>query len=142
MGDLLVPFVDGVPVIDGLPADVIADTSGEPYMERFFLTEGKTVRLHHILRSDADRELHDHPWDFFTLLLDGRYIETTEGGEELEYAAPALLFRSAETLHRLTLPDGPVWTYVVTGPLRREWGFQTDDGWVPWHEYHARGRVA
>jgi hypothetical protein len=33
------------------------------------------VYLHHFLRSDDDRALHDHPWINLSLLLDGCYLE-------------------------------------------------------------------
>jgi hypothetical protein len=44
--------------------DRSAGVHGKP---RFSLTwhrknPGRQLYLHHILRSDADRELHDHPW--------------------------------------------------------------------------------
>lgn len=34
-----------------------------------------SVRLHHILREDQDRDLHDHPWNARTIILQGFYIE-------------------------------------------------------------------
>jgi hypothetical protein len=49
---------------------------GTPYMDRFVLqTPWFEVRLHHILRSDDDRALHDHPFSFTSLLLTGGYRE-------------------------------------------------------------------
>lgn len=47
--------------------------------------------------------------------------------------------RRAEHMHRLTGPanklEGRVWTIVWTGKKRREWGFLTKSGWVPWREF-------
>jgi len=130
-------FKDGVPDITGLPSDTITNRAGEPYMHRYFLEGAPTVtpsiRLHHILLSDEDLYLHDHPWDFVTLLLAGRYVETTDTGDT-EHTAPTALYRRAEDPHRLTLPDGPVWTYVTTGQARRTWGFWTDEGWIGWRQ--------
>lgn len=131
-----VSFCTGEPDTSGLPRDEIR-LAGELYMERFYLSEDRNVRLHHILMSDPDRDLHDHPWDFVSVLLTGAYRETTET-DEAAYSAPAVIARSAETLHRLTLLEGPMWTYVVTGPVRRRWGFATPDGWVDWTEYEGR----
>lgn len=46
------------------------------YMRRWILhTPFGDLRLHHILRSDHDRDLHDHPFDFWTFLLTGGYTE-------------------------------------------------------------------
>lgn len=109
-------------------------------MERFFVIETKqlSVRFHHLLASDADRDLHDHPWDFVSLILEGSYIETTPAAER-RFSAGDVLVHRAEDAHRLTLPDGPVWSYVTTGPFVKTWGFQTPRGWVSWHDYRRRG---
>ena len=51
------------------------------YMDRYWLmkpskwTLGCSVRIHHILSSDSDRVLHDHPWPFVTMILRGGYFE-------------------------------------------------------------------
>lgn len=136
------PAVDGVPCVSDLPSDVI-EQDGKPYMRRYYLlgqhnhTGGSTARYHQILESDK-RILHDHPWDFVSVILSGSYVETTPDAEQ-EYGPGSVLVRTAEQLHRLTLPaHKPVWTLVVLGPARRQWGFVTDeDGWVDWRSYLA-----
>lgn len=128
----------GVPHVSDLPSDLIRQWD-QPYMERYFLlggsnrSAGSTARYHHILASDG-ADLHDHPWDFVSVILSGRYVETTPTSED-EFGPGSVLVRTAEQLHRLTLPDGPVWTFVMLSPVRRRWGFQTDDGWVHWSDY-------
>lgn len=48
------------------------------YMGRWlFETPWGSLRLHHILRSDKGRDMHDHPMDFTTFILWGSYIEVT-----------------------------------------------------------------
>jgi hypothetical protein len=137
-GALSVASEAGEPDVDGLPSDLISQF-GAPYMERFFLlgdsnrASGMTARYHHILASDR-ADLHDHPWDFVSVILSGSYVETTPTSER-EFGPGSVLVRSAEQLHRLTLPSGPVWTFVVLSPPRRRWGFETADGWVHWSEY-------
>lgn len=122
------------------------------YMERYWLlrTPWFAVRLHRILRSDDDRALHDHPWDYATVILRGGYIEVrprpanycdypdpTLGPTVREWIGPGrALLRRAESLHRLELPDGqPCITLFITGRRRRTWGFQTPDGWVSHRDY-------
>lgn len=34
-----------------------------------------SFRIHHILRPDEDRDLHDHPWNARTIILRGWYVE-------------------------------------------------------------------
>lgn len=114
--------------------------NGALYMERWLLGERHApgLRLHHIVRSDNDRHLHDHPFDFTTLILAGKYREHTVryasrpfDTRSVLYSAGATLFRSAEALHRLELVDGQdAWTLVSRGPYRRTWGYQTENGWV------------
>jgi hypothetical protein len=109
------------------------------YMRRWLLcTPWFTLRLHKILRSDQDRDLHDHPWDFLSFILSGAYAELTPDGRERAFVPGDVNVKRAEDLHSLRLLNGdPVWTLVVTGPRRRRWGFATPSGWVHWREYHA-----
>lgn len=102
------------------------------YMERFQLLKywrgkGCDVRLHHILRSDDDRALHDHPWAFVSIILRGFYTELRLTAPRIvtarTYTEGSILFRPARTYHRLILPRGPVWTLVIVGPKVQEWGF-------------------
>jgi hypothetical protein len=41
------------------------------------------VFLHHIVESDDDRALHDHPWISLSVILDDSYVEITRAGERL-----------------------------------------------------------
>ena len=114
----------------------------EGYMERFwiFQTRWLSARLHRILRSDHDRDLHDHPWDYATVILRGGYWEVTDAGKRW-YGPGSILLRRATHLHRLILPSGaPATTLFVHRRKSREWGFRTDTGWVGWRAYtEARG---
>lgn len=40
------------------------------------------IRLHHILRPDADAVLHDHPFNWRTIVLRGFYVEEDVTGAE------------------------------------------------------------
>lgn len=130
-----IPIRNGEPAVDltALERDEIR-VGGQLYMERYYLSPDKSRRLHHILLSDPGTDLHDHPWDFVSVLLTGSYRETTLSGD-VDYSAPCVIARKAEMLHHLTLLDGPMWTMVTTGPVRRRWGFQTPSGWVHWSEH-------
>ena len=133
--------IDGAPDIARLPCDrLIAD--GAEYMRRYYTRNpaGQQARFHNILASDPGRNLHDHPWDFISQLLSGTYTEHTPDGS-IRYEAPCVIVRKAEQLHRLELTDGPVWSYVLLGRVRRRWGFMTDHGWVHWKRYPGAGMV-
>lgn len=134
-------FVDGAPDISSLPCDSLADGDGD-YMRRYYVSQdpGSSVRLHHIIRSDPGVILHDHPWDFVSLILAGGYTEVTPDGET-RYEAPCVLVRKAEQPHRLII-DGDAWTFIACGTVRRRWGFHTPAGWMHWRSYPSGISVA
>lgn len=57
-----------------------ADNPDGAYLRRWYLVPRNRVLniyLHQFLRDDDDRALHDHPWPWCSLLLDGGYFEHT-----------------------------------------------------------------
>lgn len=116
------------------------------YMERYWLLPeifGERARVHRIMRSDRGRDVHDHPWHFVSIILEGGYTEEIEleGGanplrEIHRYRPGDILFRHAEHRHRLQLEDGAdCWSLVFTSQNVRDWGFWMAGGFVPWREY-------
>ena len=103
----------------------ITGRDGTPYLRRFYLlkTRRLSIYVHEILRSDEDRELHDHPWDFTSIILSGSYLETTRIFGLFTFNVIKqrgnIIRHKAEDAHRLTVIDGPVWTLVFTGPKRQ-----------------------
>lgn len=102
---------------------------------RYFILNTRVfgIFLHHLISSDDDRALHDHPWSFITILLTGGYWEHTTT-ERLWRGRFSVLFRPAEWQHRLEL-EKPVWTLVIKFRTRRSWGFIMKDGWHKWEKY-------
>ncbi len=149
-------------------SDIMFDDS--VYMRRWRIlnTPWFGVRIHHILRSDNDRVMHDHPFSFLSIILWGGYCEWRPLYEVVPllqlglythcdlmkpvfkwFGPGSILYRRAEALHRLELPSLPAdaekgrqersaWTLVFRGPVRRGWGFQTKEGWMPAKEFMAR----
>lgn len=142
--------------------DLIHD--GELYMERWWLrkppghgehssTYDKTksgigIRIHHTVRSDRGRDLHDHPWWNVSIVLAGGYWEIVP----ISQAQPAILdahcyrriwrgpgsvvFRRAHHRHRLEILQGDsAWSLFIMGPWIRDWGFHTRQGWSYWRNY-------
>jgi hypothetical protein len=59
---------------------IIGDEQGTAYMVRYFISKPNTkakgrIYIHQFLRSDHDRALHDHPWNFISIILKGGYWE-------------------------------------------------------------------
>lgn len=109
-------------------------------MIRYFLfrTPWFGTYLHHFLRSDNDRHVHDHPWSFITIPLSSGYWEHLPDGSKVWRRRFQPLFRPAEWQHwvEITQPAG-VWTFIVRFRKRRNWGFITPAGWVD-HETYDR----
>lgn len=111
----------------------ITRQTGEPYLIRRYLIKTKLfqVVIHKILKSDDDC-LHDHPWNFISIILKGGYWEGTTPEQVLKseaeiehykkiigdncvyykwYGRFNILFRKAEWKHRLKLAKMPKHIY-------------------------------
>ena len=106
----------------GITHDLVYE-NGQPYLARWILWFGATLRLHCFYKGDDDRAYHDHPWWFVTIPLRS-YEEVTPalGTSLVKRGRPH--FRRAQHRHivRLIAP-APVWTLIVTGRKCQEWGF-------------------
>lgn len=134
------------------------DAPGGAYLRRWWLIPRNkvlNVYLHHFLRDDDDRALHDHPWIWCSLLLRGSYIEHTilAGGVHRRQVrtAGSIKLSLPRRAHRIELisdwqngqrrtQGAPCWTLFITGPRVREWGFLCPNGWVPWQKFTAAGK--
>lgn len=115
----------------------------------------RRIYIHIFARPDKDREFHDHPWAFDTLVLWGGYIEKSHvmrngkpTGEIKTDKLGWLSFRRrpAEHAHRIIeLRARRVVTLVMRDwGRKREWGFWTEVEtsprrktwlWVQWQKY-------
>lgn len=128
--------------------------NGEPYLIRWSILPG--LKVHRILRADHDRDLHDHPWWFVSLVLWGWYEEeipttfTVNGSAGFGYAPGDELYVSGQThtrrirwfnrkpavgRHRIVKVSKHCWTLFINGPRVRQWGFHTEHGFVPEYAY-------
>jgi hypothetical protein len=102
---------------------------------------GVAARIHEILRSDLGRDPHNHPWSYVTVVLRGGYTEErfNEWGGLVSrkwHGPGSIMFRPANSWHKLTVPDGTVATTLfITGPKQQRWGFNVDGKVVPYTEY-------
>lgn len=110
------------------------------YLTRYYILGGRrttyALMLHRFHQSDMDRDLHDHPWPFWSLILTGGYWEVTPPFRPHFYGPGSFLRRPAAWVHRVAIRewDKP-WTLVLRFKYERKWGFHTKDGWVAWNTY-------
>lgn len=117
---------------------------GELHFQRYRIIETKwfNIYVHYIAKSDEDKHMHDHPWDFISIILWGGYAEilkkvwwkTTNEIEKIEYNVKtykpiSIIHRPANDFHQITLLK-PTFTLVFTGPRKRTWGYLTVSDWT------------
>jgi hypothetical protein len=126
----------------------IYDASGALYMGRWWvLREHRwfpyAIRLHHIAREDRDRDLHDHPYDYRTIILKGFYVWVGLPGRAHVLIEGDTDRHGAEHFHKITqVSEGGVWTLFIYRCRSKSnpWGFLTLNGHgairkVPWRDY-------
>lgn len=113
----------------------------EPYLERYYLLLKKRNRLpfniflHKFLKGDVDEHLHDHPWNYITIVLKGGYWEITPNGKYWR-GAGHIRRCTATSMHRIELEPGvDCWTLFIPGIRKREWGFDVDGLWTHYKTY-------
>lgn len=128
------------------------DASGAPvvYLRRWYLWRCKafSVRIHHIMLPDLDRDPHDHPWPFLSIILKGGYREHWCPVEQYTADSPHHMvmnkmwlgfftrhigwysFHRSTDLHAIQAFDNgrDVWTLFLTGRESRVVGIQDTAG--------------
>lgn len=119
----------------GVTHDLVCD-GGEPYLERWIIWFGYTLRLHKFHKGDDDRAFHDHPWWFITFPLRSYLELTPQGTRIVSRLRPHL--RRAKHRHIVQLIAGrPVRTFIIIGRKSKEWGFWDEDNFIH-HEQWSR----
>jgi hypothetical protein len=119
-------------------------TDGDPYLDRLWLLKTPLggMCLHRIHRADIERDPHDHPWWFASVVLSGGYTERVwpdkhvPGRSRLRVRGRwSLRCIGLGSAHIIESAREPLWTLVVAGPKRASWGFWPDGQFVPWRDY-------
>jgi hypothetical protein len=95
------------------------------------------IYLHAFYKPDSDSDMHDHPWDFMSIIIWNGYYELVAGQRLICRDMFYVAFNKAEKKHTVVyLHDNKrTYTFVITGPRRREWGYHTSSGWMTNQEY-------
>lgn len=136
--------------------------------ERRFRWSPWSIRIHHIMRPDADRDLHDHPWNARTFILRGWYTEQRQASNEWKKAVRSGLIENPDPkfvewlmrdacewikrdagdtarlnhgeYHRIDeVSPGGVYTLFITSRWKGDWGFLVNGVKVAWREYTGEG---
>lgn len=145
----------------------LVDSSGRSYLSRWgYELPGNRggVYLHNIGEPDPGQDLHDHPYNFWSVILSGGYDEWVNSKytaifdakqnvrwwKEYDWTGPlnpprrgkfitrrrwSVHHMDTDHCHRIGGVDDRTWTLVIRGPRKQEWGFYTPDGWVHEDKY-------
>ena len=124
----------------GVTHDLVFEND-QPYLERWIIWFGFTLRLHKFHKGDDDRAYHDHPWWFVTVPFTTYEEDTsTWGVRPVKRFRPH--FRPAKHQHIVRLVGTePVWTFILTGPKSKEWGFWDNNQFVPHEMWLAKDQI-
>ena len=131
------------------PYKHIFDKEFRLYMGRWWVLKERAwfpwaARLHHITRPDNERHLHDHPYDFRTLILQGAYDEVDIFGNYVPRQSGTSYARRAHEYHRIVAMGAVsgAWTLFIYRhrKVSNPWGFLVDNDptgvrKVHWREY-------
>ena len=102
-------------------------------MKRWLIDFGIfSIRLHHWLYSDDQRNYHDHPWAFITIILKGGYTDISpkdqndiskEESKKERMTFGTVKYRPANYKHTVKVDKKGCWTLLLTGREKRDWGF-------------------
>jgi hypothetical protein len=110
-------------------------TNNCTYLIRYvFQCKFFSIRLHHWLKSDDLRHMHDHGWDFITVVLWGSIIDRTDKGDDHR---GWLSIRKYGAEHRhAAVVNKPCWTLLLCGAERRSWGYWVDGKFRKRNKYY------
>ena len=98
-----------------------------PYLYRWtFLFFNFSIRIHRWIRSDDKRFFHDHPWNFISVILKGKYVNVTPKGS-FPVKAISRWKSNALDRHYLEIPKDGAWTILICGRPYHKWGFWTKE---------------
>lgn len=115
----------------------ILSKSGELHFKRFAIIDCKYfgVYIHRVYKKDEDDHLHDHPWNYSSLIIKGWMLETTldHEGSRITNLVKRWTYtsRNQKHFHKISyVSSGGLTTLFFRGPRISEWGYEMSGYWV------------
>lgn len=113
------------------------------------------IYLHKIEAPDSRPTLHNHPWNFLSIVLRGGYTEVTSYGivgmmmndrrtvgvREHRHIRGFNLKRASDAHYIASLDRNPTWTLMLVGRHKQEWGFIDPDGTFTVYYEHPHAAI-
>lgn len=115
----------------------IRSKTGELHFKRFAIIETRwfAVYIHKIYKADKDPFVHNHPWNFFSIVLWGGYYEDTQWGSGGARDVFNINWGNRKYFHKIAAIIWPTTTLFCTFGKKKPWGFLTNQGYVDSEEY-------
>ena len=125
--------------------EILGRSNNEIYLMRFWINEPKpgtkgshssrnSLLLHHFLKPDDDKHLHNHPWAGRSTILSGGYVEDSLDGLKTLKPFDSNMI-TADTYHCVKSIQPNTWSLVHTGDKEGEWGFLVDGEHIHYLDY-------
>ena len=86
-----------------------------------------TINLHGIYHEDEERDLHNHPFDFISIVLFGSYTEKLNSGKTNERKIFNIAKRKSDVFHKIEkLHSKKIFTLNLMWNRKKEWGYLVD----------------
>lgn len=118
----------------------IKSKTGDVHFKRWEIlkTPWGSIWLHAIYKADTDKHLHNHPWDFTSVVLKGSYIEQTTLGNKRQYPGK-INVRNGAHYHKILEVESPVvYTLFFASKPKRQWGYRVVGKFVDHITYRER----
>ena len=115
----------------------IRSKEGKLHFRRWELLKTRwfSIYIHGIYAADEDKHLHNHPWDYTSITLKGKFIEETQTGFNLMKPFK-MVTRDGKDYHKIKeLKSKSVYTLFIVSPIKRLWGYRVDGRWMPHDKY-------
>lgn len=119
----------------------IRSKEGELHFKRFaiFQTPRLSLYIHRLFKEDQDAHLHNHPWNFLTLVLRGCYFAEAEDGHWYLKRPGTWSRMTRDHYHKIAeIDEGPVTTLFLAYGEWQPWGYLVGDEHVEASEYRER----
>jgi len=94
-----------------------------PYMRRWVINLWLfSIRLHVWYRSDDKRHMHNHAFNFLTIVLRGGYIDVSPVNNDI-LSKGSIRYRKADHTHYVGYPIPGTMTLLFCGRKKQNWGF-------------------
>jgi hypothetical protein len=114
---------------------------GKVHFRRWSLFESNvfSIYYHEIFAADKDKHLHNHPWNIFTLILSGAYLEQLEHKKYVARHRGSMAFRKRNVFHKIhTIFGKKVTTLAICFGKREPWGYRIGETAIVTNEEYRK----